>query len=80
MASYDLVCLDCDHVFEIFVQGFLKDEDRQCPKCGSFKTRQKFSPFLTNATTRRATRRQRRRAALAEVEPPGASRPQLRRT
>lgn len=49
MATYELVCLDCGHAFELFVQGFLKDEDRQCPKCGSFKTRQKFSPFLTNA-------------------------------
>ena len=50
MATYDLVCLECGHVFEIFVQGFLKNEDRQCPNCGSFKTRQKFSPFLTNAS------------------------------
>ena len=49
MAMYDLICLDCGHAFELFVQGFLKDEDRQCPSCGSFKTRQKFSPFLTNA-------------------------------
>ena len=49
MATYDLVCLECGRVFEIFVQGFLKNEDRQCPSCGSFKTRQKFSPFLTNA-------------------------------
>ena len=51
MATYDLVCLECGHVFELFVQGFLKNEDRQCPSCGSFKTRQKFSPFLTNAST-----------------------------
>jgi len=49
MATYELTCLDCGHAFELFVQGFLKDEDRQCPHCGSFKTRQKFSPFLTNA-------------------------------
>ena len=51
MATYDLVCLECGHVFELFVQGFLKNEDRQCPSCGSFKTRQKFSPFLTNASS-----------------------------
>ena len=49
MATYDLVCTECGHVFEVFVQGFLKDDDRKCPSCGSFKTRQKFSPFLTNA-------------------------------
>ncbi len=49
MATYDLVCLQCGRPFEVFVQGFLKDEDRQCPHCGSFTTRQKLSPFLTNA-------------------------------
>ena len=51
MATYDLECLESGHVFELFVQGFLKNEDRQCPSCGSFKTRQKFSPFLTNASS-----------------------------
>jgi putative FmdB family regulatory protein len=50
MATYDLVCLECGHVFEVFVQGFLENEHRQCPNCGSFKTQQRFSPFLTNAS------------------------------
>ncbi|HEY5387695.1 MAG TPA: zinc ribbon domain-containing protein [Thermoleophilia bacterium] len=48
MASYDLVCEKCDHAFEVFRQGFLKDGDRVCPKCGSTDVRQKFSSFLTN--------------------------------
>jgi putative FmdB family regulatory protein len=47
MATYDLVCHSCGHAFEIYVQGFLKDEDRVCPECGSILTRQKFSSFLT---------------------------------
>jgi putative FmdB family regulatory protein len=51
MATYDLVCLQCGNDFEVFVPGFIKDEDRQCPACGSFKTRQKYSAFLTNAST-----------------------------
>jgi putative FmdB family regulatory protein len=51
MATYDLVCLECDRNFEVFVPGFIKDEDRQCPACGSFKTRQKYSTFLTNASS-----------------------------
>ena len=50
MATYDLVCLECGRDFEVFVPGFIKDEDRQCPACGSFKTRQKYSAFLTNAS------------------------------
>jgi putative FmdB family regulatory protein len=48
MASYDLVCEKCDHAFEVFRQGFLKDEDRVCPECGSEDVRQKFSSFLKN--------------------------------
>ncbi len=48
MASYDLICEDCGNSFEVFRQGFLKDEDRVCPECGSAEVRQKFSSFLSN--------------------------------
>lgn len=48
MASYDLVCDECGHDFEVFRQGFLRDEDRVCPDCGSTEVRQKFSSFLKN--------------------------------
>jgi putative FmdB family regulatory protein len=48
MASYDLVCTECDHEFEVYVQGFLKDDDKVCPECGSASVRQKFSSFLRN--------------------------------
>jgi len=48
MASYDLVCEKCGHAFEVFRQGFLKDDDRVCPECGSEDVRQKFSSFLHN--------------------------------
>jgi putative FmdB family regulatory protein len=48
MPSYDLVCEKCGHPFEVFRQGFLKDDDRVCPECGSEDVRQKFSSFLRN--------------------------------
>ena len=48
MASYDLVCDACGHDFEVFRQGFLKDEDRVCPDCGSTEVRQKFTSFLSS--------------------------------
>ncbi len=48
MAIYEFVCGECENQFEVYVQGFLKDEDRTCPKCGSLETRQKFSSFLRN--------------------------------
>jgi len=47
MASYDLVCEECSHAFEVFRQGFLRDSDRVCPECGSTEVRQKFSSFLS---------------------------------
>lgn len=49
MASYDLVCEDCGTAFEVFRQGFLTDEDRVCPACGSADVRQKFTSFLSGA-------------------------------
>ncbi len=48
MASYDLVCDECGHDFEVFRQGFLKDDDRVCPECGSTEVRQKFTSFLSS--------------------------------
>jgi putative FmdB family regulatory protein len=48
MATYDLVCDACGHDFEVFRQGFLKDEDRVCPECDSTDVRQKFTSFLKN--------------------------------
>jgi len=48
MASYDLVCDACGHDFEVYRQGFLKDEDRVCPECDSTDVRQKFTSFLKN--------------------------------
>jgi putative FmdB family regulatory protein len=47
MSTYDLVCGACGHEFEVFVQGFIKDEEKVCPDCGSGDVRQKFSSFLS---------------------------------
>jgi putative FmdB family regulatory protein len=46
MASYDLICEHCGHVFEVFRQGFLRDQDKVCPECGATEVHQKFSSFL----------------------------------
>lgn len=46
MASYDLRCCSCGSDFELFVQGFLKDENRVCPECGSSEVEQRFTGFL----------------------------------
>ena len=51
MALYDFVCNDCGHCYEIYVQGFLKDEERKCPKCGSTDVRQKYTSFLGNVSS-----------------------------
>jgi len=46
MALYDFVCLDCGDTFELYVQGFIKDDEKRCPECGSRAVRQKFTSFL----------------------------------
>ena len=47
MPSYDLACESCEHPFEAFRQGFLRDEDRVCPECGAPGARQLFTGFVT---------------------------------
>ncbi len=47
MPSYDLACTKCDHPFEAFRQGFLRDEDRVCPECGAADAKQLFTGFVT---------------------------------
>jgi len=54
MPSYDLVCETCDHGFEAFRQGFLRDEDRVCPECGAADARQLFTGFVTARPSRGA--------------------------
>jgi putative FmdB family regulatory protein len=45
--TYDLACTACDHQFEAFRHGFLRDEDRVCPECGASDARQRFTGFVT---------------------------------
>lgn len=47
MATYELKCGECERSFEIFRQGFLRDEDKVCPECGSTNVQQKITGFLT---------------------------------
>jgi len=45
MASYDLRCRSCGKDFEVFVLGFLKDEAKVCPDCGSREVEQRITGF-----------------------------------
>lgn len=47
MPTYDLACESCDTHFEAFRQGFLRDEDRVCPDCGSHEVKQLMTGFVT---------------------------------
>jgi putative FmdB family regulatory protein len=51
MALYDFVCMDCGSTFELYVQGFIKDDEKRCPECGSSAVRQKFTSFLSTGST-----------------------------
>jgi putative FmdB family regulatory protein len=50
--TYDLACTGCDHQFEAFRHGFLRDEDRICPECGVPDARQRFTGFVTARPSR----------------------------
>lgn len=54
MPTYDLVCDTCEHGFEAFRQGFLRDDDRVCPECGAAEARQLFTGFVTAKPNRGA--------------------------
>ena len=54
MPTYDLVCDSCEHGFEAFRQGFLRDDDRVCPECGAAEARQLFTGFVTAKPSRGA--------------------------
>ncbi|MEQ8833772.1 MAG: zinc ribbon domain-containing protein [Miltoncostaeaceae bacterium] len=47
MPSYDMACDSCGHHFEVFRQGFLREDDRGCPQCGVVGARQLFTGFVT---------------------------------
>lgn len=46
MASYDLKCGACGKVFELYVQGFLRDANKVCPECGSCDVSQLYTGFM----------------------------------
>lgn len=50
MPTYDLRCTDCAATFEVFRQGFLRDEDRSCDACGSTEVEQLFTGFVLGAS------------------------------
>ena len=51
MAFYDFTCLACGSDFEVFCTGFIKEDQKLCPSCGSVKVRQKFSSFLSTGSS-----------------------------
>ena len=67
MPTYDLLCGTCGTGFEVFRQGFLRDDDRACPSCGE-PAEQLFTGFVAaRSSTQMAG------AAVASGPSPGAS-------
>jgi len=48
MARMDLICSQCKHAFQVPVTNNLKNEEKQCPQCGSESVRQTFASYLRN--------------------------------
>ena len=51
MSQYDFTCHECEADFEVFSTGFIKDEQKQCPECGSTNVQQKFTSFLRGGSS-----------------------------
>lgn len=47
MSTFDMICDQCGHGFEVFRQGFLQDTDKVCPQCGSHDVRQSLTGFMS---------------------------------
>ncbi len=54
MPTYDLQCEGCEHTFEAFRTGFLRDEDRVCPECGAAHAAQLMTGGFIAITGRRS--------------------------
>jgi putative FmdB family regulatory protein len=50
MALYDFACAACGEEFEVFSTGFIKDDQKACPACGSEDVQQKFASFLRSSS------------------------------
>ena len=48
MAQIDLTCFKCKHAYRVQSESMLKDEEKNCPQCGSDSVRQTFSSYMRN--------------------------------
>ena len=48
MPRRDMVCNACKREYEVVTPGVLKDEQSDCPECGSASVRQTFASYLRN--------------------------------
>ncbi|MBM3635183.1 MAG: zinc ribbon domain-containing protein [Actinobacteria bacterium] len=55
MPTYDLECHGCGLRFEVFRQGFLRDEDLACAACGATDVGQRYTGFVTSRPPRDRT-------------------------
>jgi putative FmdB family regulatory protein len=46
MASLELYCRECKRTFQLQAATRLKDEEKNCPECGSDDVRQTLSSYL----------------------------------
>jgi putative FmdB family regulatory protein len=50
MATFDLVCKDCEQSFEVVTRVAIREKQKRCPECQSQNVRQTFASFLRNGS------------------------------
>ncbi|NLE10898.1 MAG: hypothetical protein GX630_05275 [Actinobacteria bacterium] len=48
MIRMDLVCNKCKRSFALEAETLLRDQEKQCPECGSDSVRQTFKSYFRN--------------------------------
>jgi hypothetical protein len=48
MAHIDLICFRCKHAYQIETDSLFKDDEKNCPECGSDSYRQTFASYRRN--------------------------------
>jgi hypothetical protein len=48
--TIDLICRSCKHAYHVACDSLIKDDEKNCPECGSSSYRQTFAGYRRNGS------------------------------